>query len=256
MKFLATRRRSIAQININISHPSLSAQEKSQLIKRHFQSLGVGLIEIAIGWWGSNKFISSLGEIHGIENLDAAIAANKGVILLSAHFTTLEISGHILGLKRPLTVLYRRHEDTIIENLFRSGRQRHAKKTIHRDDIKSMVRALKNNEIVWFAFDQNYGHKGSVFSDFFGIPAATNTATSRLAKITGCKVVPFFGCRTSSGKYAIVIQPALKDFPSGNTQQDTDRLNGIIESAVKKCPEQYLWIHRRYKDQPTGGNRY
>jgi KDO2-lipid IV(A) lauroyltransferase len=153
-------------------------------------------------------------------------------------------------------VLYRRNENPIVEHFLKKGRERHAVATIHKDDIRSMIRSLKAGHIVWFAFDQNYGHKGSVFSPFFGVPAATNTATSRLAKITGCSVVPFFAQRNAEGIYELIVQPALNDFPSESEQADTDRLNILIEEAINKRPSQYLWMHRRFKDMPEGGNRY
>jgi KDO2-lipid IV(A) lauroyltransferase len=250
------RRREIARINLDLAFPIKSDEERASLLRQHFEAVGVGLFEMGLGWWGSERFLQRVGRIDGLEHLDAAVAKGKGVILLSAHFTTLEITGHILGIERPLHVLYRRNENPVLEYFLKKGRERHAKATIHRDDIRSMIRSLKAGKIVWFAFDQNYGHKGSVFSPFFGVPAATNTATSRLAKITGCSVVPFFAQRDAGGVYQLQILPDLVDFPSSSEQADTDGLNQLIEVAVQQHPSQYLWMHRRYKDSPEGENRY
>jgi KDO2-lipid IV(A) lauroyltransferase len=250
------RRRDIARINLDLAFPEKTPEERASLLRQHFEAVGIGLFEMGIGWWGSEDFLRSVGKIEGLEYLDAAVARGKGVILLSAHFTTLEITGHILGIERPLHVLYRRNEDPVLEYFLKKGRERHAQATIHRDDIRSMVRTLKSGHIVWFAFDQNYGHKGSVFSRFFDIPAATNTATSRLAKITDCAVVPFFAQRNAGGVYELKIQPALIEFPSESEQADTDRLNQLISNAVEHSPHQYLWLHRRFKDTPEGINRY
>jgi len=247
---LVPRRREIAKINLSLAFPELSAEQQKELLRRHFESIGMGLFELGYGWWGSEKTLREAGSITGIEYLDAAVAMGKGVILVSAHFTTLEITGHILGLQRPLHVLYRRNENPVFEKFLKSGRERHAMGTVHRDDIRGMIRHLKQGHTVWFAFDQNYGRKGHVFSPFFGQLAATNTATSRLAKLTGAAVVPFFASRDRQGKYHLTIQPALENFPSDSEELDTNRLNNKIEEAVKQAPEQYLWVHRRFKQQP------
>jgi KDO2-lipid IV(A) lauroyltransferase len=119
-----------------------------------------------------------------------------------------------------------------------------------------MTRALKNRRAVWYAFDQNYGLKNSVFAPFFGIPAATNTATSRLAELTGAAVVPFVTRRLADGTYVQRIEPALQGFPSGDVQADAARLNVLIEGWVREAPEQYLWTHRRFKDRPDKEPRF
>lgn len=248
---LVPRRREIAKINLAIAFPDRSKPEQEQLLRAHFEAIGMGLFELGFGWWGAEKTLKKIGSIEGLEHLDNAVALGKGVILVSAHFTTLEITGHILGLERPLHVLYRRNENPVFERYLKSGRERHAVGTIHRDDIRGMIRLLKQGHTVWFAFDQNYGGKGHVFSPFFGQLAATNTATSRLAKITGAAVVPFFAVRKNNGTYALTIQPALENFPSKSEEDDTNQLNMKIEEAVKLAPEQYLWVHRRYKQQPN-----
>jgi len=253
---LSPRRKAIANTNINLAFPQLSRSARDKLLREHFEAVGIGLIEMGLGWWSSERFLKRAGTIHGLQYLDAAVAKGRGVILLSAHFTTLEITGHILGRERPIHALYRKNENPVVEHLLKKGRERHTDGTTHRDDIRGMIKALKSGKTVWFAFDQNYGHKGSVFSSFFGVPAATNTATSRLAKITGCLVVPFFAKRTNNNHYELNILEPLENFPSDNIQADTDRLNQLIENAVSKCPEQYLWIHRRYKDSPDHNVRY
>lgn len=245
------RRRMIATTNIQLAFPKLSAKEQKRLCKKHFQSLGIGLIEFAISWWGTDQQLKKLSTINGAEHLQQAFDKGKGVILLSGHFTTLEIAGHILGMEFPLHVLYRTNENPTLEKFLHQGRNRRAAKTLAREDMRGMIRALKSGGIVWYAPDQNYGHKGSVFADFFSIPAATNTATARLAKMTGAAVVPFFTTREQSGGYTLTISPALDEFPSDDSVADASVINKLIEDAVLNAPEQYLWIHRRYKDRPN-----
>jgi KDO2-lipid IV(A) lauroyltransferase len=249
-----SRRRHIAKVNLDLAFPMLSPRERKQLLKNHFRAIGIGFIESAMGWWSKESELSKYTKISGLQNLDNALSHGKGVILVSAHFTTLEITGHMLGIKRPLHVLYRKNENPVLESFLKSGRERHAASTIHRDDIKKMIRTLKNSGIVWFAFDQDYKHKNKVFSEFFGVMAATNTATTRLAKITKAAVLPFFARRNQDFTYELEIGEEITDFGKLDEQTGTDILNQKIEAAVKLAPEQYLWAHRRYKTQPNRDN--
>jgi KDO2-lipid IV(A) lauroyltransferase len=119
-----------------------------------------------------------------------------------------------------------------------------------------MIRTLRANQGVWFAPDQNYGLKNSVFADFFGVAAATNTSTSRFAELTGASVVPFVVLRRPQGGYRMRIEPALKDFPTADPLKDTVRLNAILERWAREAPEQYNWLHRRFKDRPGDEPRF
>ncbi|OAD22307.1 lipid A biosynthesis lauroyl (or palmitoleoyl) acyltransferase, partial [Candidatus Thiomargarita nelsonii] len=148
---------------------------------------------------------------------------------------------------------YRPHENPLIEYFMKKSRDSRAEKAIPRDAVREMLRSLKKNKALWFASDQNFRHKHSVFAEFFGRLAATNTAASRLTQISGAAVVPFFTQRLENNQgYKVILQPALEDFPSGDNRQDALRLNQLIEAQVRKAPEQYLWVHRRFKDRPEG----
>jgi len=253
---LLKRRRDIAMTNLKLAFSSLSDQQVNQLLANHFESLGMSLFESALGWWGSRRMLESLMYITGLDYLDRALQQGNGVLLFSAHFTTLDLSGIMLATQRPIHAVYRPNENPVIDRIIKRGRERLLISTIPRENIRQMVRKLKNNEVIWYAMDQNFGHKGSLFSNFFGIPAATNTATSRLVKITGATVIPFFAHRQKGGSgYELNLLPPLK-MDGSNPQEETDRLNQLIEEAVKKSPEQYLWIHRRYKDRLEGTSSY
>jgi len=250
------RRQRIARINLGLAFPDLSSQQIDQLLRNHFESLGMSLFESALGWWGSRKKLESLMRITGLEHLDRALKAGNGVLLFSAHFTTLDLSGIMLATQRPIHAVYRPNENPVIDRIIKRGRERLLISTIPRDNIRQMIKKLKNNEIVWFAMDQNFGHKGSLFSNFFGIPAATNTATSRLVKMTGATVIPFFAHRQKDGDgYELNLLPPLA-MNGAHPQEETDQLNQLIEEAVQQTPEQYLWIHRRYKDRPDNQPSY
>lgn len=253
---LAPRRRHIADVNLKLCFPELPPAARTQLLHQHFVALGLALMEVGIAWWTPRSRLLRAGKLIGAEHAASALAQGRGVLLLGAHYTTLEISAALLSSLSDVrfSIVYRPHENPVVEYLFQRQRVRSAKQAIARDDIKGMVRALRAGQVVWFAPDQNYGHKHSLFSPFFGVAAATNTATSRLAKLTGAVVVPFASRRQRGtlGGYEVEFLPPLQDFPSDDVQQDTDRLNEILATQIRRAPEQYLWIHRRFKDRPPG----
>ena len=253
---LLPKRVKIADINLALCFPELSKQQKEKLLRQHYESLGMGVMDMCFAWWASDRQVEAITEIHGAENIAPAFAPGKGVVFLTAHFTSIEISGRLLSGLAPVLPMYRRNENPAIEHLVVKNRERHVERTIPRDDARLMLRTLKANKGVWFAPDQNFGQKNSVFSTLFGIPAATNTSTSRFAEMTGATVVPFVVFRRQDRPgYDLYIHPALKGFPSGDVQQDTDRINAIIEDWMRHAPAQYLWSHRRFKDLPDGGKR-
>jgi len=245
---LIPRRRHIAQVNLQLCFPELSETERTRLVRRHFESLGTGLLMSGFAWWASDAKLRPLVRIEGLEHLRQAIAEGRGAILLSAHFTDLELTGRLLSLHHPFAVMYRRHENPVIEQAFSENRRHRFTTAIPRDDIRLMVRTLRNNHAVWYAPDQSFRGANSALVPFFGIPAATNTGTSRLAKVARAPVLLFVGYRLpGSGGYRLVIQPPLQDFPTDDPETDAARINGLIEQAVRQAPEQYLWIHRRFK---------
>ena len=172
------------------------------------------MFETAMSWWSSDERIRKLTRLEGEEHLDAALARGRGAILLSAHFTTLEIGARALCARVAANIMYRPTSNVVLERFLMRNRGRQAKRAIPRDDIRTLISALKNNEPVWYAPDQSYRKKGAEMVPFFGIPAATNTATSRLARMTGAAVLPYFPERLpGSHGYRMVIQPMLENFP-------------------------------------------
>ncbi len=251
--WLAPRRRKIADINIKLCFPKLNNTQQHQLLLKHFESLGMGLLEMLSAWWLPDTVLKPLGSIQGLEHLQAALTKGKGVILLSAHFTSLEMGNRLLTMHIPIHATYRPHENPLLEYFMKKNREHHAEKAIPRHAVRDMLRSLKQNKPLWLATDQNFGHKYSVFAHFFGIPAATNTAVSRLAQLSGAVVIPCFTQRLEHLKgYQVILQPALEHFPSGDPLHDALQMNQLIEQQVYRAPEQYLWVHRRFKDRPAG----
>lgn len=237
----------IARRNIELALPELDAVRRRAILREHFAGLGCALFETAISWWSSNQRIRRITDMRGLENLKAAQATGRGVLLLSAHFNSIEIGCRALAARLPLNIMYRPTKNRLIGEFVHSRRAVQTRRAIPRDDARTLIRALKDAEIVWYAPDQSFRKKGAEMVTLFGIPAATNTATSRITRMTGALVLPYFFERLPGGGYRGTIHPALEGFPTDDPVADTERFNRIVEAEVRRIPEQYLWIHRRFK---------
>jgi KDO2-lipid IV(A) lauroyltransferase len=251
--WLGGSRRAIVRRNIGLCFPELSDRERDALAKEHMTALGMMVIEMGLGRWASDRHLASITRLHGIEHVTSALQEGHGVILLSAHFTTLEIMGRVLAQNMPpFDAVFRRNRSDFVTELIRTGRERSAEFTIEKRDIKKMVRSLRDGRSVWYAPDQSYNRKGSEVIPFFGVPSMHTTATSTLARLGKAKVVPFFPRRMADGSYDLILQPALDNFPSDDPASDTRRYVQLLEQHVRTCPEQYFWVHRKFKDLPDG----
>ncbi len=250
---LAGSRRAVARRNIELCFPELSPAERDALAFEHFKALGMSLIEMGIGRWASTRHMQSISTIVGLDNVGAALATGRGVILLSAHFTTLEAMGRALAVEiPPFDAVFRKNRSEFLTELQRSGREVSAGATIEKRDIKQMVRALRDGRAVWYAPDQSYNRKGSEVIEFFGVPSMHTTATSTLARLGDAVVVPYFPRRLADGTYELTLLPAFEDFPSDDLAADTRRYVDALEAHIRTCPEQYLWIHKKFKNLPEG----
>ena len=238
----------IARRNIALCLPALDPSAREQLLRRHFASLGIAMFEIALAWWCPAARLRKMSELEGFEHLRQALARGRGAILLAAHFTTLEIGGRIMDTVTPINVLYRPTRNEALAHVLGRCRSKNGGHAIPHHDVRAMIAALKNNEIVWYAPDQSYRKKGAEMVPMFGIPAATNTSTSRIARVTGAAVLPYFVERLPGRRgYRAVILPPLENFPSDSPVADAEHFHHLIEAQVRAVPDQYLWIHRRFK---------
>ncbi|MFZ2508505.1 MAG: hypothetical protein WAW79_08560 [Steroidobacteraceae bacterium] len=238
----------IARRNIEICLPELAPDARKMLLKRHIESLGIGLCETALTWWSPNERVRALAEVNGFEHLQRALARGHGAILVGGHFTTIEIGTRILGTIVPLNVLYRPTRNAVLSAVMERQFRRFGQRAISYDDIRMVVRALKENGAVWYAPDQSYRNKGAAMLPFFGTLAATNTATSRLARMTGAAVLTYFPLRLPDAQgYQVFIGPELENYPSDDPVADTLRFGALLEEQIRDHPEQYLWMHRRFK---------
>ncbi len=249
---LAKRRRGYAEVNLNLCFPEMPEAEKTKLLREHFRSLGIALFEMAWAFWQSDDKLRPLARMQGVDHLLDALDEGHGVVLLSAHFTSLELCGRMLSLYTEFDSVSRRHANPVIDWVQHGARKRVCGNAIERHQVRELIRSLRNNHVVWYAPDQNTSRKESVFVKFFGIIASTNSATARLSKLTGCAVVPYNVVRRTDGKgYDLVIEPRLKGFPGDDLEHDIQRINDLIEGWVRANPAQYLWTHRRFRTRPN-----
>ena len=245
-------RREIARRNIAACFPQLAEAEREALLRRHFEALGASLFEMATGWFGAPEKVRSRVEIVGAEHLAAALERGKGVILFSAHFTTFEFFWPALKPLCPrLCGMYKEQRNAAANRMLSAGRLRSYDCLFEKTAVREMLRNLARNAVVWYASDQSYGGKGSELLPFFGVPAMTNTAIARIARMSGAAVLPYFCRRLPNGRYEILIRAPLPDWPSGDDTRDTLAHLALLEEFIASCPEQYWWIHQRFKGRPA-----
>ena len=249
---LAGSRRAIVRRNIGLCFPDLDESRRNALALKHFEALGMSLIEMGLARFASDAHHRQIARLEGKEYLLEAKDAGRGVILLSAHFTTLEISGRLLALEcGEFDAVFRQNRSPFITEILRTGREKAASNTIEKRDIKSMVRSLKQGRPVWYAPDQSYDRKGAEVIEFFGVPSMHTTATSTLARLGGATVLPFFPLREPDGRYVHRILPPMQNFPSGDPIADTKAYVAVLEEHIRLCPEQYFWVHKKFKNLPS-----
>lgn len=249
---LARSRRHVCETNIALCFPELSAAEQQTLVHDTFISNGIGIMEVGLAWCRNPADFRDRVTVEGLENLIRAQDQGRGVLLVSAHFSTLEFVGGLMSLFHPIDVTYRYHKNPLFDTLMRRGRQRHFGEVIERKDVRKTVRRLRQGHIVWYAADQDYGAKYSVFVDFFGVPAATITATTKFAGFNNSPVVFVAHYRSPDNTYSLHFSEALENYPTGDEHEDARRINEIIEAAIRREPAQYIWLHRRFKSRPPG----
>ncbi len=246
----------ITLTNLTLCFPRLSSEERKALARRNFQSLGIGLIEAARAFWLPAEKLSTTCTVHGLEHLQPAFARGKGILLVSPHFTCLEMVGRLLAMQYHFSVMFRPHKKPVLAFIHERFRNRHYPESIPSHRVRQLIEALKQNRAVWYAYDIDGGKKNSVFAPFFGLEAASLTAVSRLAEISQAAVMPVHFYRREQGfHYDVFLGSPLADFPSDDWVKDATRLNRLMEEAVLQKPEQYIWQYQRFKTRPRGESR-
>ena len=250
---LARWRRHVCEVNLRLCFPDLDEAARARLLRQTFVANGIGLVEVAISWNRNPEDFRSRTSIEGLENLQHAVAKGRGVLLVAAHFTTLEIGGFLLSLYHPMAVTYRAHDNPLFDAVMFNRRKRLYPRVVERRDVRGALRSLRDGLALWYAPDQDYGPRRAEFVPFFGVKAATITATSRYAGANDSPVLFFSHYRRADNSgYHLRISPELENFPSGDERKDATRINRLVEEAVGEQPDQYLWLHRRFKTREAG----
>jgi Kdo2-lipid IVA lauroyltransferase/acyltransferase len=250
---LGRERRNVTLTNLRLCFPQMSAEERLALAGRHFEAFGRSVLERGILWWSGKERIQRLVRIEGIEHFRDVSA--RPVIWLAPHFVGLDMGGVRLTTEFPLVSMYSRQKDPLVDQLLLHSRTRFGNSPMasRQDGLKPVVREMRRGLPFYYLPDMDFGARDAVFVPFFGVPTATVTAMSRLARITGAAVVPCVTRQLPGGAgYVATFHPAWQDFPSGDVEADTRRMNAFIESEIVKMPEQYYWLHKRFKTRPPG----
>ena len=251
---VARDRRHITEVNIQLCFPELNELERTRRVRTIFNHNGIGIMEAAMAWWAPEEWFKKRFTLKGQEHIDNALSQGRGVILLGAHFSTLDIGGLLFNFHYDVDAMYRKNNNPLLEQVITNGRKRFFKSAIERSDIRSVIRNLRKNHIIWYAPDQDFGLHQSVMAPFFGVPAATITATSRMVKLNNSPILMLAQHRLPNGHYELELFPVIENFPTGDDINDATIINAQIERAIRKDPEQYMWVHRRFKSHPKGKN--
>ncbi len=251
----ARKRREIATINLGLCFPELTKAERHKLLRAHFNSLGRAMFESGLAYWAADERLRPLLKISGLENLQAALSRGQGVILVAAHLTSMELCGRLLGLEADYDAVIRPFSNPDIDAVVQAGRHRAVRSVIPKKRFGQFLKALKENRVVLMTVDQATTASNKVMAPFFAVPAPTSVNAARIAQKTGAAVLPLLWLREPDlSGYRIEIGGQLPGFPTGDAMIDASRINSLVEEQVRQAPEQYYWIHRRFKNEPSPYN--
>ncbi len=253
MRFMK-RRVHVATRNLELCFPEMSADERHALVVKNFESTGMGLLETGMAWFWSNKRVARWMDVINFEPVYELQRQKRGILLIGVHFLTLELGARMFGMQSPGIGVYRPNDNPVIDWLQTWGRLRSNKTMLDRKDLKGMVKALKSGEVVWYAPDHDYGPRASVFVPLFAVDqAATTSGTWMLSRLSGAALVPFVPRRKpdGTGYELVMLDPELSP-PLDDAETTAAWMNKIVEKCILMAPEQYMWLHRRFKTRPEG----
>ena len=254
--WLVVPRRVVVHINLKLCFPELSDRERTQLAKAHFAALGRALLERGILWYAPQQRIERFVRFEDVHHFEAAGGTSGSpVVVLAPHFVGLDMGGTLFSIHWKAASMYGKQKNPHLDRAMRRGRERFSEATLisRQDGIRAVVRAIRDGLPFYYLPDADLGPKDSIFVPFFGVATATVPALSRLAQVGRAKVVPMVSRQLTDGQgYAARFYPAWEDFPTGDADADTRRMNAFIEERVREIPEQYYWVHKRFKTRPPG----
>jgi Kdo2-lipid IVA lauroyltransferase/acyltransferase len=254
---LAGERRKVGNINLKLCFPEMQAEEREKLLREHFKLFCRGLIERSILWWSSAEYISSLIRVEGIEHFEAI--KDKPSILLTLHFVGMDAGGQWVAQHTDTVCMYANQKNLYLTDLLLKKRARFRNQHLYsrQQGLRPILKGMRAGMPFIYPPDQDQGVKDGAFIPFFGVPAATMTSVPRIAQMTGAKVVPSITRVLPGGQgYVLTFYPAWENYPSGDDIADTRRMNEFIEQRILEMPEQYFWLHKRFKTRPEGEERF
>lgn len=248
-------RREVAKINLRLCFPDKSEDEIDRLARAHVIAFACAAIDRVFAWWSSAPRLRRLCRVTGIEHLKDP--AGRPVIMLCPHFVGLDAAATRLLMDVLACSVYSAQKNEVINRLLYRGRTRFNETILlsRQDGMRKIVKALKDGYPFYYLPDQDFGPKESIFVPFFGVQAATIPALSRLVRLTGACVVPIIVRQVPTG-YDVEVMPPWENFPGASVEEDTAFMNRFIESQVLRMPEQYFWLHKRFKTRPPGEQRF
>jgi len=254
---LAFERRQVVLTNLRLCFPELDAEQRAALARRHFAAFGRSLLEHGILWWGSRARVLRTVRIEGLEYWQAV--RDRPVIWLAPHFVGLDMGGIRLGAEYRVVSVYSKQKSPAFDAVLYHGRTRFVMPDLYsrQDGLRPVARAIKSGLPFYYLPDMDFGERDSIFVPFFNVPAATITGLSRIAALTGAVIVPAVTTQLPGGQgYLLRFYPAWENFPGADPVADARRMNAFIEERVREMPEQYYWLHKRFKTRPPGEPRF
>jgi len=246
---LPTQRRRVAHRNLELCFPEWGQAQRERVIRANLRYTGRAIAETALAWFGGPAVDRIPCQVEGLEHLQAAQSDGRPVILLSGHFLCVELAARLTGPRISMAAIYKpMRKKPLMDKAMLASRSRTLADVLSRTDFRRIVRTLKKGTPVWYAGDQDYGVKSSEFVPFMGVRAPTTTGLTRLTRMTGARVVPmFFRVNAAGDGYVVSLAPAMDGFPTGSDRSDARWMNAVLERGIRAHPEQYLWLHRRFK---------
>ena len=254
---IGRERRRVARINLGLCFPELAASARERLLRQHFRALGRSFVERCISWWSSGHRIRRLVRVEGQQHLQALLG--QPVIMLAPHFVGLDMGGSRIALDVHAASMYSKQKNPVLDRLLLHGRQRFNAPYLfsRQDNVRQVVKVIRRGVPFYYLPDMDFGARDSIFVPFFGVPTATITGVSRLARLAGAVVVPVITRQLSWGRgYVLTYYPAWENFPTDDVMADTRRVNEFIETRIREMPEQYYWVHKRFKTRPEGEPKF
>ena len=244
-------RRRITSANIRACFPELGPQQQEQLVRDTFVANAKGYVECTVGWWRSARPYTDRLIVDGEQHVRDAQAAGKGILLIGGHFSILDFALPLVAHVAPVAYMYRPNDNPLLNAMIERSRRNFCDAAFTKKELRALIDYVRDGNMAWYAIDQDFGRKNTVFAPFFGVQASTFTTAAWLARETGAKVLFLSQFRESDRVYRLRFRP-VEQFPVEDEVVNATILNRVLEEEIRRCPDQYLWLHRRFKTRPDG----